>query len=133
MLKECEETLFTGASPPANAERLEVIKEGCDKVLVDLQNLVEKYKSLGTQKKNTGDRMRWANEDIAELRARLTSNITLLNVFISSTSQKSVEAKLDRYIEELRKGKKEASTVSLQSVDSLSPNDQAIWRTIRKD
>lgn len=113
-------------------ERLKVIKEGCDRVLVELRNLMEKYESLGTQRKNTGDRMRWGNEDIAEIRARLTSNITILTAFISAP-QISVETKLDRFIEEFHYGKKEASTVSLQSMDSLSANDRAVWRTIRKD
>ena len=132
MLPECEETLFSRPLPLVKAERLEVVKEGCDRVLVDLQNLVEKYESLGTRRKNTGDRMRWGNKDIAEIRAWLTSNITILTGFISAP-QISVETKLDKFIEEFHHGKKEASTVSLQSMDSLSANDRAVWRTLGKD
>ena len=132
MLKEGEEILFVHPLPTARAERLNTIKEGCEKVLVDLQNLVEKYESLGTQSKRTWDRMRWGNEDVAEIRARLTSNISLLTAFIS-TSQSSVETKLDKFIEEFRQGKKETSIVSLQTVDSLSADDRAVWRTIRKE
>ena len=131
VLKEGEESLFIHPLPPTRAERLKPIKEGCEKVLVDLQSLVDKYESLGTQSKRTCDRMRWGNEDVAEIRARLTSNISLLTAFIS-TSQVSVEAKLDKFIEEYRQGKKETSVVSLQTVDSLSTNDRAVWRTIRK-
>ena len=131
MLKEGEELLFIHPLPPTRAERLQIIKEGCEKVLVDLQNLVEKYESLGAQSKRTWDRMRWGNEDIAEIRARLTSNISLLAAFIS-TSQVSVETKLDKFIEEYRQGYKETSIVSLQTVDSLSADDRVIWRTIRK-
>ena len=132
MLKEGEEILFVHPLPTARAERLHTIKEGCEKVLIDLQNLVEKYESLGTQSKRTWDRMRWGNEDVAEIRARLTSNISLLTAFIS-TSQSSVETKLDKFIEEFRQGKKETSIVSLQTVDSLSADDRAVWRTIRKE
>lgn len=132
VLKEGEETLFTRPLPPARAERLKLIKDGCDRVLVDLQSLVEKYESLGTQTKRTWDRMRWGNEDIAEIRARLTSNITVLTAFIS-TFQISVETKLDKFIEEFRQGKMEGSIVSLQTVDSLSADDRAVWRTIRKE
>lgn len=132
VLKEGEETLFTRPLPPARAERLKLIKDGCDRVLVDLQSLVEKYESLGTQSKRTWDRMRWGNEDIAEIRARLTSNMTVLTAFIS-TSQVSVETKLDKFIEEFRQGKREGSIVSLQTVDSLSVDDRAVWRTIRKE
>ncbi len=132
MLKEGEETLFVGPLSPERAERLKVIKDGCDKVLVDLQRLVEKYENLGTQSKRTWDRMKWGNEDIAEIRTRLISNITILTAFIS-TSQIRVENKLDKFIEEFRQGKRETSIVSLQSVDSLSDDDRAAWRTIRKE
>ncbi len=132
MLKEGEETLFVSPLSPERAERLKVIKEGCDKVLVDLQRLVEKYESLGTQTKRTWDRMKWGKEDIAEIRTRLISNIAILTAFIS-TSQISVENKLDKFIEEFRQGKRESSIVSLQTVDSLSVDDRAAWRTIRKE
>lgn len=132
MLKECEETLFTRPLPSARVERLKTIKDGCDKVLVDLQSLVQRYESLGTQSKRTWDRMRWGTEDIAEKRARLTSNTTLLTAFLS-TSQVSVESKLDKFIEEFRQGRREGSIVSLQTVDSLSADDRAVWRTIRKE
>ena len=132
MLKECEETLFDRSLQPTRAERLIVTKDGCDKVLVDLQSLVKRYESLGTQSKRTWDRMKWGNEDIAEIRARLISSITMLNAFIS-TSQSNVESKLDKLIEEYRQGKREASIISLQTVDSLSADDKALWRAIRKE
>ena len=132
MLKESEETLFTHPLPPARAERLKVIKDGCDAVLADLQTLVNKYESLGTKSKQTWDRINWGNEDIAEIRARLTSNITMLTAFIS-TSQISVETKLDKFIEEFRQGKRGASVASLQTADSLSADDRVVWRTIRKE
>lgn len=132
MLREGEESLFVHPLPPTRAERLKHVKGGCEKVLIDLQTLVKRYESLGTQSKRTWDRMRWGNEDVAEIRARLTSNISLLTAFIS-TSQVSVETKLDKFIEEFRQGKRESTIVSLQSVDSLSADDRAVWRTIRKE
>ena len=132
VLKECEETLFDRPLQPTRAERLIVIKDGCDKVLVDLQSLVDKYESLGTQSKRTWDRMKWGNEDIGEIRGRLISNTTMLNAFIS-TSQSNVESKLDNFIAEYRQGRREASIISLQTVDSLSGDDKALWRTIRKE
>ena len=132
MLKEGEESLFTHPLPPIRAERLKLINEGCEKVLVDLQTLVEKYESLGTQSKRTWDRMKWGKEDLAEIRARLTSNVSLLTAFIS-TSQVSVQTKLDKFLRELRQGKREPSIVSLSTVDSLSADDKAVWRTIRKE
>ena len=132
VLKESEEILFNCPLKPTRAERLIVVKDGCDKVLVDLQSLVDKYESLGTQSKRTWDRMKWGNEDIAEIRARLISSTTMLNAFIS-TSESSVESKLDKFLEEYRQGRRETSVVSLQTVDSLSTDDKAVWRTIRKE
>ena len=132
VLKECEETVFARPLSQDRKERLVVIKEGCDKVLQDLQSLVTKYESLGTQSKRTWDRMKWGNEDIAEIRARLTSNITILTAYISS-SQSSVETKLDKFIEEFRQGRRENSIISIQTVDSLSADDRTIWRSIRKE
>ena len=132
ILKEGEEILFTHPLPTARVERLNIIKEGCEKVLIDLQHLVQKYENLGTQSKRTWDRMKWGNEDVAAIRARLTSNISLLTAFIS-ISQVSVETKLDKFIEEFRQGKKENTIVSLQTVDSLRADDRAVWRKIRKE
>ncbi|KAK3167526.1 hypothetical protein OEA41_010653 [Lepraria neglecta] len=104
------------------AWRLKTILDGCKGLLTDLQNLVTRYQRLGAQAKYTWDRMRWGNEDLAEIRGPPVSIITLLGAFIS-TSQRSVEQNLDMFIEELR----------VQTVDSLSANDKVVLRTIRKE
>ena len=67
-------------------ERLREILQGCTNVLKDLDKLLIKYKSLGSQQGSSSralDRVKWGREDIAELRARLTSNTILLNTFIT--------------------------------------------------
>jgi len=67
-------------------ERLREILQGCSNVLKDLDNLLTKYKRLespqGSGLRNL-DRARWCQEDIVELRARLTANTTLLNTFVA--------------------------------------------------
>ena len=50
-----------------------------------------------------------------------------------STSQTSVEQKLDKLISDFQQGKRAPSVVSLQTVDSLDPDDKEAWRTIRKE
>lgn len=82
VLKECQDTLLGPPPQPDSEESLQVILEGCTKVLNDLQALVDKYESLRSKSKVTLDRMKWCQEDIAEIRARLTSNVTLLTAFI---------------------------------------------------
>ena len=82
VLKEIEETLSSYALPESKKASLGTIRSGCQDVLGDLQSLVNKYESLGSQTKRTWDRLRWHSNDIAELRARLTSNTLLLTAFI---------------------------------------------------
>jgi len=66
--------------------QLREILQGCTNVLEDLDKLHIKYMRLGSAQGSTSqaiDRIKWTQENIAELRARLTSNTTLLNTFIS--------------------------------------------------
>jgi hypothetical protein len=76
------EKLSVETLSPTSQARLKTIGDGCRNVLEELQSLVDKYESLGTQSKRTWDRMKWAHNDIAELRSRLSSNTILLSAFI---------------------------------------------------
>ena len=82
ILKEAEETLFVSPLPPARAIRLKDIRDGCENVLRDLQDLVRKYESLSTKAKRMLDRIQWGNEDIVEIRSRVIANVTMLTAFI---------------------------------------------------
>jgi hypothetical protein len=68
-LKEAEETVFAHPLSLAQQERIKIVGDGCYHILDDLEKLVKKYESLGTQSKRAWDRMRWGAEDVAELRA----------------------------------------------------------------
>ena len=55
-------------------------------MLEDLDRLRIKYMSLGSVPGSSSqaiDRIKWSQENIAELRARLSSNTTLLTSFIA--------------------------------------------------
>lgn len=80
LLKETEETVLARSLPPASQARLTTILSGCTGVLTDLKAIVDKYEAHGKYKW-TVDRVTSGNEDIAELRARLTSNTVLLTGF----------------------------------------------------
>jgi hypothetical protein len=82
VLKEAEEIVSAQPLSATKQERLKEVGDGCYCVLKDLDNLVQKYRSFGTQTKRTWERMGWGAEDIAELRARLTSNTGLLTTWI---------------------------------------------------
>ncbi|EQL34295.1 hypothetical protein BDFG_03821 [Blastomyces dermatitidis ATCC 26199] len=150
VLREAEEALFPGgqshddcragksackapaALPPSAQENLRVIADGCNGVLVDLQSLIDRYESLGRKKYNAWRRVKWGAEDIAELRSRLASNVSMLNTFVS-ISQFTVQQKLDRYTSMHKMGNRESSLISEQTADSLSSHDKLTWRTIRKE
>ncbi|RPB18670.1 hypothetical protein L211DRAFT_831360 [Terfezia boudieri ATCC MYA-4762] len=66
--------------------QLREILQGCANVLEDLDKLRIKYMSLGSAQGSSAqaiDRIKWSQENIVELRTRLTSNTTLLNTFIT--------------------------------------------------
>lgn len=61
------------------------VSRGSITVLTELEALLEKYSSLGSANRRTWDKLRWPGaEKITSLRARLTSNISLLTAFNSS-------------------------------------------------
>ena len=86
IVNRCEDK-FQG-KPLNSEERVQLwrILQGCTNVLNDLDKLYIKYMSLGSAQGSSSratDRIQWSQENIAELRARLTSNTTLLSAFIA--------------------------------------------------
>lgn len=61
--------------------RLQMLCDGCRPILEELERLVNKYDSLGTQAQRKWDVMRFGMEDITALRSRLVSSTTMLNAF----------------------------------------------------
>ncbi|CAL8584768.1 hypothetical protein XPA_010354 [Xanthoria parietina] len=132
VLKEAGEIIFDPPLSPQRQQNLQTIADGCTSVLGDLQALVMRYEEMGTQGKLTWKRLGWGSENIVEYRLRITSSVTMLNTFIS-TSRYVTEQKLEKYLREIQLGRREGSVVSVQTVDSLSMEDRAAWRAIRKD
>ena len=81
VLEEAADTQLSHPLPPRRQARLTTILDGCISVLADLQYIVQKYQSLGTDEKSSWDRLRLGGEDITEIRSRLVFNITLLTAF----------------------------------------------------
>jgi hypothetical protein len=78
---------------------------GCYNVLNALDNVLNKYQELGSDPKGCDPkslsfkiqrgwkRLRWEPEDVKEIRSRITSNISLLNIF---------SGQLNKYLPTLR-------------------------------
>lgn len=131
VLKQIEEAIPSQSLSVAEKCRLSAITKGCNGVLEDLQKLVARYDRLGTKSRRTWDRLKFGQEDIQELRSRLTSNILLINTFWS-TCQYTVAQKLNRLQEDLQNEKEEASIFTNETIDSISIEDRHTWRDIRK-
>ena len=61
--------------------RLSMLCEQCQSTLNDLDAIVARYESLGTQAQRTWDRMRFGLKDLSDVKARLVVNVTLLTAF----------------------------------------------------
>ncbi|KAI9668938.1 MAG: hypothetical protein M1829_005250 [Trizodia sp. TS-e1964] len=92
VLSDCE------LSPKQQTE-LKEIASSCHKVLGDLEKTLEKYNELQTHGGNLGKKvkrvwkqLKWEPEDIQELRNRISSNVSLLNTYVTRISSQATFA-----------------------------------------
>jgi hypothetical protein len=83
ILKETEDLINEngGYLSPQSEARLMDIGNGCYGVFKDLEALLAKYESMGTQSRRTWNRLKWGLEDINAIRDRLVSNTSMLASF----------------------------------------------------
>jgi len=81
----------------AQEKNLRTVADNCRCVLENTQNTLNKYsslesrgKSIGSTTKRVWNRLKWEPDDIRDLRARVTSNITLLNAFVEGYTRDNV-------------------------------------------
>lgn len=88
IIKETEEYIQeTQGLSQSRCARLTILIDGCRDVLVELEELLNSYESLGTQQQRTWERMKWGLEDLADVRSRIISNTTLLTAFTCSLAK----------------------------------------------
>lgn len=119
------------------ARSQEELKEkitGCKDVLKDLEAVLSQYESLGSQQKRTWDRLRWDKERTKDIRARLTSNVTLLTAFRVGNIeniQSRIERALLQLLNDFQNGNKDSGSVSaLTAVDEA---DDIVWPQVIRD
>ena len=81
VVKETEELLSTQALTSKQQNKLLTCRQGCESVLKDLDGLLVKYESLGTNTRRTFDRMGFGVQDMKDIRLRLISNVSMLDAF----------------------------------------------------
>lgn len=81
VMKEIEELFSQQDLTPQQENRLLACQRGCEDVLNDLDRLLVKYESLGTNSRRTFDRMGFAAQDMTGIREKLISNVSMLDAF----------------------------------------------------
>ncbi len=81
VLDEAADSQLSHPLTPQRESRLRTILAGFSSVLQELQDVVQKYQNLGTDEKSAWDRLKFGNEDIAEIRSRLVMNMAFLTTF----------------------------------------------------
>ncbi|KAG6991440.1 hypothetical protein G7Y79_00052g087800 [Physcia stellaris] len=133
VIKETEELLSQQSLTVQQKEKLRVATVGCGEVLQDLDDLLARYRSMGTKAQKALDRWGFGTEDIDGIRTRLISNVTLLDAFNNASSNARLEEKLNILITEIRSGRREGSVISIETVDSIARNDQIAWEMFREE
>ncbi|KAH6668688.1 hypothetical protein B0J14DRAFT_599047 [Halenospora varia] len=131
-------TKITTLSPMSFGYDVEMrtIMNGCHAVLSDIKKLLQEYDDLPSQAQSTWTRIEWDGARISDLRARLTSNVTMLSVLNTSimmSSQASVKQMLQKFIQEVRSGQRIGSVLSRQMGKPLAFNNQEAWHQIQKE
>ncbi|KAI1166772.1 hypothetical protein F5B18DRAFT_31684 [Nemania serpens] len=119
----------------SRVNRLRILADGCRDTLQDLEKLLRSYDNLGTQVQRTWDRFRFGLQDLADIRSRLVSNVTLLTAFNSSlinSSTTRIEKRLNKFICEIRAGQREGSIVTTPGVaETIESPD--VWAQLRRE
>src|SRR6266487_5255756 len=84
--------------------RLSTITKNCQEVLKQLDGIVLKYKSLGTNKKKLSDRFRFPRKEILDIQGKLQLHETHLSTFLQTLGFSALgrlEAKSEENVDEI--------------------------------
>jgi hypothetical protein len=109
----------------------DVLQQNLSIVLKQIEDIVNRYHSLGRDQKRTWDRVKYATEDLTNLRAKLSFHINGISLFVASLSASSlarIEGILDALVQDIREGKKEPTVVSVCDED-----DELAWGELERE
>ncbi|KAK5134508.1 hypothetical protein LTR08_006425 [Meristemomyces frigidus] len=105
-------------------------RQSCENALDDIESLLKKYPSLGTQSsKKLIDRIRFINRDVDGLKEQLSTcghNLERCLTSLMSVSMISVTEKLDMLLLEYKAGKHEKSVISLALVEGQRVDEDEV-------
>ena len=106
--------------------------QSCNILLTDLGACLDQYKSLGTNSRSLPDRMKWDQEQVKRLHARISGNVQMLSMSLhryNTSTQVKVVRLLNEILDQLRTGKRKAESVSSFAAAREGQADQA-WPEI---
>ena len=131
---ENEDSILNKAATGKKNE-LPILVRNCTDVLQQLQQLLVRYRSLGTHQKRTWDRIKFGSAGVREIRSKLifhTSALTMFMINVGTSSLSRIEKKLDDLAAEIRAGQHEPSLVSI-CADNDAVEQEAAWRLLMSE
>ena len=135
---EAPNSLF--ARNPDDLKGWKTLYKSCHSLVAELEEILNKYKSLGTSRRKNWDRIRMSNKNLDSLRRQLVKQTASISAFVSIlgiSSQGRVEnevfpellQRMDHIAAQIRNGNASSST-ALTTYDN---DDKAVWREFRRD
>jgi hypothetical protein len=117
-------------------KELSILTKNCNSVLQQLNKLLIKYKSLGSTRQRTWDRLKWGKENLQEIREKIlthTSSLTLFLTTLGTGSLGRIEKKLDELIEDVRAGRKQDTVVTFALDGDDADEADAHWSALKNE
>jgi hypothetical protein len=105
-------------------------------VLQQLNKLLIKYQSLGSTRQRTWDRLKWGKENLQEMREKILTHTSSLNLFLATLGTGSlgrIEKKLDQLIEDVRAGRKQDTVVTFALEDDDADEADVHWSEFKNE
>lgn len=109
------------------------ILENVQASLKELEQMVLKYRSLGTMEKRTWDRLRFGLKELNTIRQKLTYHTAQIKLFLGNLMMGSmgrIETLLEEFVREIRTGKRAPTLLSIEQ-----GGDEATigWKRLESD
>ncbi len=128
---ESPDSIFNRTGAGKKTEQWLLIRN-CNSVLKKVNNLLIKYKSLGTGSKKTWDRLKWGSVDLSGIRENLMAHTSSLTLFLTTLrigSLGRIEKKLDELIADVRAGRREQTVLTVADDNENDSEEQSrMWK-----
>lgn len=104
-------------------QELLLLVENLRSALIEIDAIVQRYQGLARRERRIWDQLKFASEDLGQVRGKLTFHLTAINVFTESLSRSTlsqIEKTLLELIGEVREGRRPPSIVPSDERDERS-------------